>query len=284
VSGNDIRRYAACLRDRAKTYDGNERVSFRPALLANGKRCEISRGSHRTAETSTVKKGPDLKLTRRGIFIRRGKAACFLPAMIGKKRRINEPECLVNPTTGNPTRWWYIPSFPADGRWRSYLGWNDVIVFRSSSQVQIYRHFLASAGIAGAGSFRRIPWSLGLTQSILSSKSVVTREVKGIMEAKGNCTQKKKLIGWHSKSIIYYANSTSTAKKIWWFNKSLMFSCQLCYFNIENWLSVYYNCRFAESVKFSVLFFFSVYDSLSVLRVRKIDLCARTLRVRAKKS
>lgn len=66
MSGNDIRRYAACSRDRAKTH-GSERVSFRPALLANGERCEISRGSHRTAETSTVKKGPDLKLTRRGI-------------------------------------------------------------------------------------------------------------------------------------------------------------------------------------------------------------------------
>jgi len=67
----------------------------------------------------------------------------------------------------------------------------------------------------------------------------------------------KKLIAWHSKPIIYYANSTSITKKIWWFNKSLMlFSCQLCYFNTENWLSVYYDCRFARNQwSFQLCFF-----------------------------
>ena len=71
-----------------------------------------------------------------------------------------------------------------------------------------------------------------------------------------NNYMEKKLIEWYSKLIIYYAKSTSITKKIWWFNKSLMlFSYQLCYFNIENWLSVYYDCRFAESVKFSAVFF-----------------------------
>jgi len=36
----------------------------------------------------------------------------------------------------------------------------------------------------------------------------------------------------------------------------MLFNCQLYYwyFNIENWLSVYYDYRFAESVKLSVFF------------------------------
>ena len=36
----------------------------------------------------------------------------------------------------------------------------------------------------------------------------------------------------------------------------MSFSCQLCYFNIENWLSVHYDCRFAESMKLSAVIFF----------------------------
>ena len=80
-------------------------------------------------------------------------------------------------------------------------------------------------------------------------------DIMNILNKFFTCTEKK-LIGWYSKPIIYYANSTLTAKKIWWFNKSLMlFSCQLCYFDIENWLSVYYVYRFAGSLKFSAVFF-----------------------------
>jgi len=70
--------------------------------------------------------------------------------------------------------------------------------------------------------------------------------------------------GVHGKKINWVVQQTynllcefNIDKKIWWFNKSLMlFSYQLCYFNIETWLSVYYDCRFAESVKFSAVFLF----------------------------
>ena len=49
----------------------------------------------------------------------------------------------------------------------------------------------------------------------------------------------------------------------------MLFSCQLCYFNIKNWLSVYYDCRFAESVKFSAVFFFHVLmDNLPAIFIR----------------
>lgn len=34
----------------------------------------------------------------------------------------------------------------------------------------------------------------------------------------------------------------------------MLFSYQVCYFNIENWLFVYYDYRFEESMKFSAVF------------------------------
>lgn len=114
-------------------------------------RCEISRGSHRSVGSvrgeERTRGSKSARRRRARSTWQRGKAACFLLAMIGKKRRVNERSAWWTYNRGQShTDDDISPPFPADGRWRPYLERNDVIVFRSSSQVQIYRRFLAELG------------------------------------------------------------------------------------------------------------------------------------------
>lgn len=94
TSGNDIRRYAAC------SCRVEQKLTTNGYHSGRHLRCEISRGSHRAAETSTLKKGPDLKPTRRGI---RGISAVWksrvLPVGDDRQEEASKrAECLVNPT------------------------------------------------------------------------------------------------------------------------------------------------------------------------------------------
>lgn len=62
-------------------------------------------GEERTRDMRPTRRG----VARRGISSRRGKAACFLPAMIGQEEASKRAECLANPTAGNPTRMMIYP-------------------------------------------------------------------------------------------------------------------------------------------------------------------------------
>jgi len=114
-------------------------------FLANGG-ARALRGSHRrpgSFEERTSIGTDDAAWRTRNL--QRGKAACFLPAMIGKKRRAEErAERSVNVPRLIPHADDDIsPRFLRTVAEGLYPERNDVIVFRSLSQVQIYRHFLA---------------------------------------------------------------------------------------------------------------------------------------------
>lgn len=121
TSGNDIRRYA----DRGKNL--RRQTGIIPAGTSGERQMvrNLPRGSHRTAETSVRwRKPPDLRGRRgiRGISggVEKPRASCR--RWSGKKRRVNERSAWQIPPRAIPHGWWYIPSFPADGRWRPYLG------------------------------------------------------------------------------------------------------------------------------------------------------------------
>jgi len=90
-------------------------------------------------------------------------------------------ECLVYPIAGNPTRMMIYPLVSCGRSLKTVVPWvkrcNRLPLFKSGANLSALssERVRSNAGIAGAGSSRRIRWFSRLTRSIPSSKSMNAR-------------------------------------------------------------------------------------------------------------